>query len=75
MKKRPYMKLKALRVENSLTQQDMADLLSINKATYNRKELGVTDFTLIEAFKIAKKLNTSIPEIFFTNKVNTNKTM
>jgi putative transcriptional regulator len=75
MKKRPYMKLKALRVENSLTQQDMADLLSINKATYNRKELGVTDFTLIEAFKIAKKFNTSIPEIFFTKKVNTNKTM
>lgn len=58
-------RLKGLRVERNLTQDDISKLLKIHKGTYNRKEQGVTDFTLQEARRISKLFHKSIEYIFF----------
>lgn len=43
--------IKAERVRKDFTQEDMAEKLKIDKATYNRKEKGKSKFTL-EEFQI-----------------------
>lgn len=57
--------LKSLRAMQGLTQADMAKILSISKNSYNRKEIGEREFTLLEARKIANRFNTCIEDIFF----------
>ena len=47
--KNVYFKLKALRVEYDMTQDDISKILGIHEATYNRKEQGLNRFTLDEA--------------------------
>lgn len=63
------LELKSLRVKHGLSQKDTAKLLGITVATYNRKENGNRRFTVDEAIKLSKIFNTSIEEIFFTNRV------
>lgn len=67
-------KLKALRAEHDYNQQDMADYLGIKRTTYHNKETGKNDFTVSEAKQIAKLFDTSIDDIFFTDKVNLENT-
>ncbi|EOO33952.1 hypothetical protein IIU_02692 [Bacillus cereus VD133] len=57
-------KLVSLRMYNRLTQQDMADLIGIDKRTYVNKEYGVTQFKANEMFLIAQKFGKGIEEIF-----------
>lgn len=57
-------KLILLRKKNGITQEMLADLLGITQKTYSYKELGKTQFTMNEMFKIAKYLNLSVDEIF-----------
>lgn len=65
-------KLKSLRAKYGDTQTDLAEFLGIRVSTFNFKENGRTDFTLDEAYKIAKKYKKTIEEIFFTqDDVNT----
>lgn len=66
-------KLKSLRAQYGDTQTDLARILQVRVSTYNFKENGKTDFTLNEAYKIAKKYNSTIEEIFFSN-TDVNKT-
>lgn len=57
--------LKRIRGFERVTQEEMAKLLGITTATYNRKEnLKGGDFTISEAIKIAKKLNKKLDEVF-----------
>ncbi|WP_027633345.1 helix-turn-helix transcriptional regulator [Clostridium hydrogeniformans] len=60
-------KLKSLRAKYGDTQTDLADFLDIRVSTFNFKENGKTEFTLSEAYKISRKYNSSIEEIFFTD--------
>ncbi|EJR68163.1 hypothetical protein IIO_00482 [Bacillus cereus VD115] len=57
-------KLVSLRMYNRLTQQDMADLIGVDKRTYINKEYGVTQFKANEMFLIAQKFGKGIEEIF-----------
>lgn len=57
-------KLVSLRMYNRLTQQDMADLIGVDKRTYVNKEYGVTQFKANEMFAIAQKFGKGIEEIF-----------
>ncbi|MFI8709837.1 helix-turn-helix transcriptional regulator [Bacillus sp. NPDC077411] len=57
-------KLVSLRMYNRLTQQDMADLIGVDKRTYVNKEYGVTQFKANEMFLIAQKFGKGIEEIF-----------
>lgn len=59
-------RLKGLRIENDLSQKDMAKLIGISCSSYQRKESGENQFLLTEADKIAKVLKKEIRDIFFT---------
>ena len=58
-------KLKAKRVERCLTQEELAEKLDINTATYNRKENGIVDFTLTEIQELMDILDCEFNDIFF----------
>lgn len=66
--------LKSLRAADDITQKDMAKVIGVSVPTYNRKELGLRAFTLEESLKISKFFGKTVEEIFFNQKVNTNKT-
>lgn len=61
-------KLKAARVENGLTQIQLAKMIDMPISTYRRKETGESEFTINEAIKIATILDKSVEEIFFSKK-------
>jgi len=46
------MRLKGIRIENSLTQEDMAEILDTTPRTYLNKENGKSDFKESEINKI-----------------------
>lgn len=74
MKKNVNFKLKSLRVERNLTQDELGKMIGIHEATYNRKEQGLNKFTLDEAKLIASIFDVPMEVIFFSKKVHTNKT-
>lgn len=59
--------LKSLRVKHGDTQEDLSKFLGITIGTFNLKENGKCKFTLDEAYKIAKRYNSKIEDIFFVN--------
>lgn len=52
------------RRERRLKQKHVADFLKIHSATYNRKENGVAEFTLSEAFALAGYFGSTVDELF-----------
>ena len=62
-------KLKGKRVERGYTQEELAKKLDINTATYNRKELGIVDFTLTEIQDLMYYLDCNFDDIFFKKQV------
>lgn len=65
-------KLKAIIVEKNLTQEWLANELSINRTTFSRKMSKTGKFTVEEANEIVKALNLTKDEaiaIFFANTV------
>lgn len=46
--------LRTLRVQKNLSQQDIADRLSINRTTYTKWELGVLEPSLTMPLKLAE---------------------
>lgn len=59
-----HSKLKGIRVEKGLTQEDMAKRIGISTYSYLMKENGKRDFTLTEMKKICEILGTELSEIF-----------
>lgn len=57
--------LKRLRMFFGLTQQDMAELLKVDKRTYINKENGDSQFKLNEMYLISKRFKLSVDQIFF----------
>lgn len=55
--------LKKARNQANLTQKEVAEKLGIATKTYNRKELGIIDFTRKEILKLIHILNLSSKEI------------
>ena len=55
--------LKALRVTNNLSLEDVASKLGITRETYRKKESGESKLTLDEGFALAELFNCSISEI------------
>jgi len=74
MNKNVNFKLKSLRVERNLTQDELGKMIGIHEATYNRKEQGMNKFSLDEAKRISDIFDLPIELIFFSKKVHTNKT-
>lgn len=59
-----HYRLFVTRKENRLHQVDVAKVLGIHSVTYSRKETGDKEFTLTEAFKLAKMFDTTVDELF-----------
>ncbi|MBS5799233.1 helix-turn-helix transcriptional regulator [Zhenhengia sp.] len=65
-------KLKQARLNVNLTQHEVAKKIGISTKTYNRKELGMADFSLHEVTSLIELLYLSfkeVNEIFFENKI------
>ncbi len=56
--------LKSLRLENDLTQEDVAKYLKINRVDYTRYETGARNFPVEIIDKLADFYKTSIDDIF-----------
>lgn len=63
-------RLKFLREERNVKQEEMADVLGISACNYYKKENGSIRFSLTEAKKVADYFELSIEEIFFNNEVS-----
>lgn len=57
-------KLKELRKERNLTQQDLANMVGVSRQTINMVENNKYDPTLNLAIKLAKYLNLIVEDIF-----------
>lgn len=62
-------KIKAYRILNDYTQDDVAKKIGKGIAAYNRKENNPELFTIGEARKLAVLFNTTLDEIFYNNEV------
>ena len=62
-------RLKGLRVEHNLTQEEFASWINMPISTYRKKELGQSQINLDEAYKISQLFGESIEDIFFKNQV------
>lgn len=72
-----YKRLKAERIANGLTVQDMADFLGVSKGTYSKKENGKIALTVEDFSLISSKLGIARDkmEIFFTEIVDDSETI
>ncbi len=59
------LKLKKLREEKNISQQELAIALGITQQAYSRIELGKSKPSLVKAKEIADFFDVSIEEIFF----------
>ena len=58
-----YQKLRDLREDHDLSQQDAAELLNVSQATYSRYESGVLDIPSISLIKLADYYKVSVDYI------------
>lgn len=58
-------KVKVLRAEYSVTQETLAKELGVTRATINALENDKYDPSLKLAFKLAKRFNTKVDDVFF----------
>lgn len=63
-KKLSTLAIKGKRVENNITQSEMADMLGLSHNGYSQKENGYRKFTPDELWKISQILGVSM-DIFF----------
>lgn len=57
-------KIKVLRAENNLTQEELANQIGVSRQTINAIEKGKFDPGLVTAFKIARVFKKQIEEVF-----------
>ncbi len=57
-------RLKVLRAEKNLTQEELADIIGVSRQTINAIEKEKFDPSLPTAFRISKLFNLKIEEIF-----------
>lgn len=58
-------RLKVLRAEKNITQEELGEIISVSRQTINAIEKEKFDPSLPTAFRISKLFNLSIEEIFF----------
>ena len=58
-----YQKIRDLREDHDLSQQDVAELLNVSQATYSRYESGVLDIPSISLIKLADYYKVSVDYI------------
>lgn len=66
-------KLYEARKQAKLSQQEVADILGISRNSYGQKERGDVSFNLEEMFTLSELLNTSLDDLFISNKEGVTK--
>ena len=61
-------KLYEARKQAKLSQQEVADILSISRNSYGQKERDDVSFNLEEMFTLSELLNMSLDDLFISNK-------
>ena len=61
-------KLYEARKRSKLSQQEVAEILGISRNSYGQKERGDVLFNLEEMFALSELLNTSLDDLFISNK-------
>ena len=69
-KSRIYNRIQDLRLEQNLTQQDLADAVEVTRATIIALEKGSYNPSLELAFRLARFFNTTIDNIFYESGVH-----
>ncbi len=64
------MKLKLARVENNLSQQELADIVNVSRQTIGLIEKGGYNPTLSLCIRIAKALNKTLDTLFLEESQN-----
>lgn len=67
MKNQINMKLKLARIENNLSQQELADKVEVTRQTIGLIEKGRYNPSLNLCVKIAKALNKTLDQLFWEN--------
>lgn len=67
------MAIKQFREAVGQTQEEFANIISVSKVNYSKKENGKVKFSLNEAFQIANHFNKSIEDIFGNMEVSKNE--
>ena len=67
------MAIKQFRESVGQTQEEFANIISVSKVNYSKKENGKDKFSLNEAFQIANHFNKSIEDIFGNMEVSKNE--
>jgi putative transcriptional regulator len=70
MKAPTRMKLKLARVENNLSQQELADIVNVSRQTIGLIEKGGYNPTLSLCIRIAKALNKTLDTLFWEESQN-----
>lgn len=63
-------RLKVLRAENNMTQEDLAEIIGVSRQTINAIEKEKFDPSLPTAFRISKLFQQPIEDIFFFEEKN-----
>ncbi|MBB6005131.1 helix-turn-helix domain-containing protein [Arcicella rosea] len=58
-----YSKIKAIRIEKKLSQQDLGKMIGTNQSNYNRIESGLTQLTIERMEQIAKAFDMTVTEL------------
>lgn len=66
-----YQRIRDLREDADLTQQQLADLLNISQTTYSRYESGAIDIPSLALIKLAQFYNTSVDYLLGISKEKT----
>jgi len=56
----PYERIRNLRIDADLTQENVADALHVRQNTYAQWELGIARYSLDTVIKLAQFYNTSV---------------
>ena len=56
----PYERIRNLRIDNNLTQNDIAEALNLKQNTYSQYEIGTLRYPIEVLIKLAKFHNTSV---------------
>lgn len=67
-------KVRELREEAGIKQEEFAEMLEMSPANYSKKERGEIKYSLEEAKKVADFFEKSIEEIFFAEEVSKTET-
>ena len=55
-----YERIRNLRIDNNITQKELANLLNLKQNTYSQYEIGVLNYPIDVLIKLAKFYNTSV---------------